>query len=137
MCPFRFGNSAPTYPAAVPGVISLQKQKPISLTKCFPGLTQAKGGLAWDTTADLDAALFMLDARGKCASTADFMAEMTQSDFENEIILVKGAPEFEFKQIIDMLEAKQHQTVLQVNLDAVAHNYNFFRSKLRPDTKIV
>ena len=71
------------------------------------------------------------------ASTADFMAEMTQSDFENEIILVKGAPEFEFKQIIDMLEAKQHQTVLQVNLDAVAHNYNFFRSKLRPDTKIV
>ena len=36
-----------------------------------------------------------------------------------------------------MLEAKQHQTVLQVNLDAVSHNYNFFRSRLHPDTKIV
>lgn len=70
-------------------------------------------------------------------STKDFIEETTQSDFENEIILVKGAPEFEFKQIIDMLEAKQHQTVMQVNLDAVAHNYNFFRSHLRPDTKIV
>lgn len=70
-------------------------------------------------------------------STKEFLNDMTQSDFENEIILVKGAPEFDFKQIIDMLEAKQHQTVLQVNLDAVAHNYNFFRSKLRPDTKIV
>ena len=71
------------------------------------------------------------------ASTQDFITEMTQSDFENEVILVKGAPEYNFKQIIDMLEAKQHQTVLQVNLDAVAHNYNFFRSRLRPDTKIV
>ena len=70
-------------------------------------------------------------------STKDFLEEMTQSDFENEIILVKGAPEFEFNHIIDMLEARQHQTVLQVNLDAVAHNYNFFRSRLRPETKIV
>ncbi|MBQ1986646.1 MAG: bifunctional UDP-N-acetylmuramoyl-tripeptide:D-alanyl-D-alanine ligase/alanine racemase [Muribaculaceae bacterium] len=70
-------------------------------------------------------------------STEEFLQEVSQSDFEDEIILVKGAPEFEFKRIIDMLEARQHQTVLQVNLDAVASNYNFFRSKLRPDTKIV
>ena len=70
------------------------------------------------------------------ASTKELLDAMTQSDFENEIILVKGAPEFEFGKIIDMLEARQHQTVLQVNLDAVAHNYNFFRSRLRPDTKI-
>lgn len=71
------------------------------------------------------------------SSTKEFMENMTQSDFENEIILIKGAPEYDFKQIIDMLEAKQHQTVLQVNLDAVTHNYNFFRSRLHPDTKIV
>ena len=71
------------------------------------------------------------------ASTEEFLQEMTQSDFEDEIILVKGAPEFGFNQIIDMLEARQHQTVLQVNLDAVASNYNFFRSKLLPNTKIV
>lgn len=71
------------------------------------------------------------------SSTKEFMENMTPSDFEDEIILVKGAPEYDFKQIIDMLEAKQHQTVLQVNLDAVSHNYNFFRSRLRPDTKIV
>lgn len=70
-------------------------------------------------------------------STKDFLDNISQNDFENEIILVKGAPEFDFKLIIDMLEARQHQTVLQVNLDAVAHNYNFFRSKLRPDTRIV
>lgn len=71
------------------------------------------------------------------ASTEEFLQEMSQSDFENETILIKGAPEFNFKQIIDMLEARQHQTVLQVNLDAVTSNYNFFRSKLHPGTKIV
>ncbi len=70
-------------------------------------------------------------------STDEFLEEMSQSDFEDEIILLKGAPEFGFKRILDMLEAKQHQTVLQVNLDAVAHNYNFFRSRLRPETKTV
>ena len=70
-------------------------------------------------------------------STEEFLEDMSQSDFEDEIILIKGAPEFGFKQIIDMLEAKQHQTVLQVNLDAVASNYNFFRSKIHPETKIV
>ena len=70
-------------------------------------------------------------------STKDFLDKTSQGDFENEIILVKGAPEFEFSQIIDRLEAKQHQTVLEVNLDNVARNFNFFRSRLHADTKIV
>lgn len=71
------------------------------------------------------------------ASTDEFLENMSQSDFEDEVILVKGAPEFGFNQVIDKLEAKQHQTVLEVNLDAVAHNYNFFRSKVKPTTKLV
>lgn len=70
-------------------------------------------------------------------TTADFLANMSQSDFENELILIKGAPEFGFNKITDMLEAKQHQTVLEVNLDALIHNYNFFRSLITPPTRIV
>ena len=70
-------------------------------------------------------------------STKEFLEKTSQGDFENEVILIKGAPEFDFSQIIDRLEAKQHQTVLEVNLDSVAHNLNFFRSRLNPDTKIV
>lgn len=70
-------------------------------------------------------------------TTADFLANMSQSDFEDELILVKGAPEFGFDRITDMLEAKQHQTVLEVNLDAVVHNYNFFRSLITPPTRII
>ena len=36
-----------------------------------------------------------------------------------------------------MLEAKQHETVMEVNLDALVNNYNFFRSLLKPTTKMV
>ncbi len=70
-------------------------------------------------------------------STTDFMQNISQSDFEDEMILIKGAPEFDFKKIADLLEAKQHQTVLEVNLDALVHNYKYYRSRLKPETKVV
>lgn len=71
------------------------------------------------------------------ASTKDFLDKMSPSDFENELILIKGMPDFHFDEISDMLEAKQHETVLEVNLDAIAHNFNFFRSLVKPNTRIV
>ncbi|MBQ0115636.1 MAG: bifunctional UDP-N-acetylmuramoyl-tripeptide:D-alanyl-D-alanine ligase/alanine racemase [Bacteroidales bacterium] len=71
------------------------------------------------------------------ADTAQLLAQMSQGDFEDETILVKGAPEFDFGQILDMLEVKQHQTVEEVDLNALAHNFKFFKSKLKPTTKTV
>ena len=70
-------------------------------------------------------------------SVAQFLDKMSAGDFENETILVKGAPDFEFGQIIHMLEAKQHQTVEEVDLNALAHNFKFFRSFIKPETKAV
>lgn len=70
-------------------------------------------------------------------STKAFLASVSTSDFDNEIILVKGASRFNFEQIIDVLESKQHETVLEVNLDAVIHNYNLYRSYIKPETGIV
>jgi len=70
-------------------------------------------------------------------STQEFLNAMSPSDFENELILVKGAAEYDFHKIVDMLEAKLHQTVMEVNLDALSSNYNFFRSLVRPTTKFV
>lgn len=69
--------------------------------------------------------------------TATFMACVSPGDFDSELILIKGAPQFHFEQIADMLEARQHETVLEVNLDAVVHNFNIFRSMIRPTTGIV
>lgn len=70
-------------------------------------------------------------------STTEFLAEMSTGDFDSELILVKGAPQFRFDRISEMLEARHHETVLEVNLDAVVHNFNHFRSMLRPSTGIV
>lgn len=70
-------------------------------------------------------------------STSEFLAKTRPESFANELILIKGAPGFHFEEICDMLEARRHETVLEVSLDAVVHNYNWFRSLLKPTTGII
>ncbi len=70
-------------------------------------------------------------------STESFIAQLDPATFHNELILIKGAREFHFELISETLELKQHETILEVNLDAIVHNYNLFKSKLRPETKII
>jgi alanine racemase len=57
--------------------------------------------------------------------------------FSRETILIKGARTFRFEEIVNRLEQKTHGTVLEINLDAVAQNLNYFRSKLQPETKVM
>ena len=71
------------------------------------------------------------------ASTDEFMKEMSPSDFSKETILLKGAPRFEFGRILEMLEARKHETVLEVNLDAIVRNFNYFRRNVPRSTGIV
>ncbi len=70
-------------------------------------------------------------------STAQFMSTLGPDDFARQLILVKGGPSFNFSMITEMLEARRHETTLQVNLDNLVHNYNFYRARLRPETGIV
>ena len=70
-------------------------------------------------------------------TTADFIADYENIDFNNETILVKGARSFLFEEIVWLLEEKTHETVLEINLNAISHNLNFFKSKLQPKTKIM
>ncbi|NDK56860.1 bifunctional UDP-N-acetylmuramoyl-tripeptide:D-alanyl-D-alanine ligase/alanine racemase [Pontibacter fetidus] len=70
-------------------------------------------------------------------NTADFLEQFNPDDFRNELILVKGARVFEFERIVHAFQQKVHGTVLEVNLDALVHNLNFYRSKLAPDTKLM
>ncbi len=70
-------------------------------------------------------------------TTADLLRSLSPSDFLNELILLKGAAEFGFHRIAEALELKTHETVLEVNLDAIVRNFNYFRSRVRPGTGIV
>jgi len=71
-------------------------------------------------------------------TTADFLAGFgNMVRFTDEAILVKGSRNFEFERIVQALEEKMHKTVLEINLNAVIHNYNHFKSLLQPQTKIV
>lgn len=65
-------------------------------------------------------------------STADLLANLSPADFFDEIVLIKGAPEFNLATVAEMLEARKHETVLEVNLDAIISNYNYFRNLLSP-----
>lgn len=84
----------------------------------------------------LHAALFD-DSSRFFDSTDQFMQEMSTSDFSNELILIKGAPQFDFRRIRENLEARKHETVLEVNLDSVVKNFNYFRQYLPSGTGIV
>ncbi|MDE7025611.1 MAG: alanine racemase, partial [Paramuribaculum sp.] len=70
-------------------------------------------------------------------TTSAFIESSAPNDFDNELILVKGAPEFDFQRICDFLELRRVETVLDVNLDAVVHNFNTFRAAVKPTTGII
>jgi len=70
-------------------------------------------------------------------NTEDFIGAFDSLSFGNETILIKGARTFEFEKIVALLEEKTHETVLEINLNAISHNLNFFKSKLNPETKLM
>ena len=70
-------------------------------------------------------------------STDDFLHSYHKEDFANEAILLKGSRSFQFERISRQLERQIHQTVLEINLNALVNNLNYFRSLVKPTTKFV
>ncbi|MDR7369526.1 bifunctional UDP-N-acetylmuramoyl-tripeptide:D-alanyl-D-alanine ligase/alanine racemase [Flavobacterium aquidurense] len=70
-------------------------------------------------------------------NTAEFISKIESLSFNNETILIKGARSFQFEEIVSLLEEKTHETVLEINLDSISHNLNFFKAKLNPGVKIM
>ena len=71
------------------------------------------------------------------ATTEDFLRQFRSSQFRDESILIKGARVFAFERIVQLLELKLHQTVLEINLNAIAHNLKVYQRSLNPNTKIM
>lgn len=71
------------------------------------------------------------------ANTNAFLKQFNTDSFNNETILIKGARNFNFDEIVVLLEEKVHETVLEINLDALTSNYNFYKQKLASTTKMM
>ncbi|MDR1719344.1 MAG: bifunctional UDP-N-acetylmuramoyl-tripeptide:D-alanyl-D-alanine ligase/alanine racemase [Dysgonamonadaceae bacterium] len=83
-----------------------------------------------------NAALFKLD-KVFFKTTEAFLNAGYLNQWTDSIILIKGSRKFQFERISEQLEEKVHQTTLEVDLDAVTHNFKYFRSKLKPETKVI
>lgn len=70
-------------------------------------------------------------------NVSEFKNAFESLNFENETILIKGARDFHFEEIVAILEEKTHETVLEINLNSISHNLNFYKSKLKPKIKIM
>lgn len=66
-----------------------------------------------------------------------FIKSPVFSTLRDEVILIKGARAFGFDGISELLEQKVHETILEVNLQAVVDNLNYYRSYMKPETKLV
>jgi len=75
-----------------------------------------------------DSAVFFIDTR-------EFLRRMDRTRFRDRTILIKGSRKFGFEQITAELQLKTHQTLLEIDLNAMAQNLSFFRSLLKDGVK--
>ncbi|HLP04936.1 MAG TPA: bifunctional UDP-N-acetylmuramoyl-tripeptide:D-alanyl-D-alanine ligase/alanine racemase [Paludibacter sp.] len=115
-------------------------QSPVVLYKAVAKLLENKNirrvvGVGPEISSHAD--LFRIAEKEFFQTTDDFLKSSLIRDFQHEIILLKGSRNFHFEDIAEKLELIAHETILEVNLNALVDNLNYFRSKLRPETKIM
>lgn len=71
------------------------------------------------------------------ANTEAFLSVLHNVEFSNEVILLKGARSFQFERISHALEVRMHKTIMEINLTALLHNFHYYKSLLKPDTRIM
>ena len=70
-------------------------------------------------------------------NTQQFLKKLDPHKFNNQVILIKGARQFQLEKIADRLAKKVHKTVLEINLSALQHNLRFFSNLLHSGTKMM
>ena len=69
--------------------------------------------------------------------TSSMLDHLRSLSFKEETILIKGSRNFEFERLSRALAQKAHETVMEINLNALLNNLNFYRSKLKPGVKVM
>lgn len=70
-------------------------------------------------------------------TTDEFLARHPMQMFADQVVLLKGARDFGFERIMNVLQKKSHETVLEINLDNLVKNLNYYRGKLKKDTRLM
>lgn len=70
-------------------------------------------------------------------STEDFLKHMSSLHISDETILLKAARVFRFEKISHALEQKMHETVLEINLNALRNNLKQYNQLLKKDVKLM
>jgi len=115
-------------------------QSPDDLYKTVAGLVKNKNiqrVIGIGTEISKHEALFQSLDKTFFEHTEDFLKSSLVRELRNEIILLKGSRKYHFEDISGKLELITHETTLEVNLNALVDNLNYFRSKLRPETKMM
>jgi len=115
-------------------------QSPDELYKTVAGLVKNKNiqrVIGIGTEISKHEALFQSLDKTFFEHTEDFLKSSLVRELRNEIILLKGSRKYHFEDISGKLELITHETTLEVNLNALVDNLNYFRSKLRPETKMM
>jgi alanine racemase len=80
---------------------------------------------------------FALPEQHFFADTSALVQQLKTLNFKEETILIKGSRSFEFERISSALTQKAHETILEINLNTLLSNLNFYRSKLKPGVKVM
>ncbi len=70
-------------------------------------------------------------------NTKALVNDLSSLNFNNEAILIKGARVFAFEQLSAQLVQKVHETVLEINLNALEANLNYYRAQMLPGVKVM
>jgi alanine racemase len=81
--------------------------------------------------------LFKIKEQYFYSTTDELIKDIDRINLQQTSILIKGARSFHFERIVDLLKMKTHQTILSVNLSAIINNLNYYKSLIKPSTKIV
>lgn len=110
-------------------VSSLSRHGVNRLIGIGPHISLAIGSAGYPEVTGMNVKLF--------SSTEEFIQNFHSHEFRSETILIKGARAFGFEKIVQLLEQKVHETVLEINLNAVGHNLKSYQRKLQPSTKVM
>uniref|UniRef100_UPI004048B3B4 bifunctional UDP-N-acetylmuramoyl-tripeptide:D-alanyl-D-alanine ligase/alanine racemase n=1 Tax=Algoriphagus sp. TaxID=1872435 RepID=UPI004048B3B4 len=71
------------------------------------------------------------------SNTEQLLLELQPEQFQNDLILITGAREYTFERVVNRLQQRIHGTTLEINLNALTQNFNFYKRQLAPSTRVM